>query len=104
MTLAELKAKYPKAGMTYEPTPGCRRCGGTGEEPKQDLGGFSVGPCPCLCTFVGPELVDTVADGLRETARTIAKEEGLECPDLDGLTPETASSTGPVNESDDPEE
>lgn len=53
--LADLRARFPKARLHYPPTPGCKRCGGTGVTPARTLSsGTELNEGPCACLFFGP--------------------------------------------------
>ena len=67
--LAELRARFPKARLHYAPTPGCKRCSGTGVEPAKTLpSGTRLNEGPCACLFFGPntkEMTGLIAQSAR---------------------------------------
>lgn len=67
--LAELRARFPKARLHYAPTPGCKRCSGTGVEPAKTLpSGTRLNESPCACVFFGPntkEMTGLIAQSAR---------------------------------------
>jgi len=69
--LAELRARFPKARLHYAPTPGCKRCSGTGVEPAKTLpSGTRLNDGPCACLFFGPNTKE-MTGLLAQTARRL---------------------------------
>lgn len=64
MNRIELKAKYPRFKVIYDPIPGCRHCHGTGE-----LRSVSGHTRPCTCVCIAHDLAELVQDTLNKMAR-----------------------------------
>jgi hypothetical protein len=53
--LTALRLRFPKANFSYAPTPGHKKCGGTGIVPARTLpSGTHMNESPCVCLFFGP--------------------------------------------------
>lgn len=68
-SLADLRIKYSLEGGKYEPKPGCKFCGGSGERFIAKLNRLTF----CICLFVSPEMSDFAGDSLANVAKQIRK-------------------------------
>lgn len=74
MTNAELKKRFPKSNFSYEPTPSCRKCKGTGVAPAKKLpSGTMLNESPCACVFFGPN-TELLTKLISQSAKKVLEE------------------------------
>lgn len=68
--LPELRVRFPRQKFHYEPTPGCKYCGGSGIlKPRTIKSGKHVGERSCGCLFFGPN-TETLVPLIAKSARS----------------------------------